>query len=80
MANLYDRVMKLICEQFKLDASQVTPEARFKEDLKIPSLNMVLLHVAMEEEFNIEVTDQDAKKIISLRTALEYLNSKNIKD
>jgi acyl carrier protein len=78
MPTLSDRMTRLICEQFKLAANQVSPDARFKEDLKVPSLNMVLLHVAMEEEFNIEVTDQDAKKIISLRTALEYLNSKGI--
>jgi acyl carrier protein len=71
---------RLIFEQFKLAADQVSPDARFKEDLKVPSLNMVLLHVAMEEEFNIEVTDQDAKKIISLRTAIEYLNSKGFND
>lgn len=80
MSNIFDRMIKLITEQLKVPIDQVMPDTRFRQDLKVPSLNLILLQVAIEEEFGIELKEADAKNIVSLRTTLEYLAGKGIKD
>jgi acyl carrier protein len=80
MSNISDRMIKLVTEQLKVPIDQVTPDTRFRQDLKVPSLNLILLQVAIEEEFGIELKEADAINIVSLRTALEYLAGKGIKD
>ena len=80
MASVSERMASLIMEKLKIGEKQLLPDSRFREDLKATSLALILLQVAMEEEFNIELKEEDALGIISLQTALEYLYGKGIKD
>ena len=68
------KVREKISEQLGVAADEVTPEASFIEDLGADSLDIVELVMALEEEFNIEISDEDAEKIRTVRDAMEYLN------
>ncbi|NNE07423.1 MAG: acyl carrier protein [Gemmatimonadetes bacterium] len=69
-----DRVKELIVEQLGVGADQVTMEASFIDDLGADSLDTVELVMALEEEFNIEIPDEDAEKILTVKDAVHYLN------
>jgi acyl carrier protein len=71
-----DRVKEIIVEQLGVDANEVTPEASFIDDLGADSLDTVELVMAFEEEFGLEIPDEDAEKITSVGDALNYLNQK----
>ena len=71
-----DRVREIIIEQLGVDASAVTPEASFIDDLGADSLDTVELIMAFEEEFGIEIPDEEAEKLTSVGKAIEYLNMK----
>ncbi len=68
------RVKELIVEQLGVGADQVTMEASFIDDLGADSLDTVELVMALEEEFNIEIPDEDAEKILTVKDAVHYLN------
>ena len=78
MANIEERVRDLIVEQLGVNADQVTREASFIDDLGADSLDTVELVMAFEEEFGIDIPDEDAEKIASVTDAIRYLeeNSK----
>lgn len=80
MRKISERMIKLIAKQLKVEEGQVSPDARFREDLKGDSLALILLQIAMEEEFNIELKEEEALGVLSLQTALEYLAGKGIED
>jgi acyl carrier protein len=69
-----DRVKSIIVEQLGVDAEEVTPEASFVEDLGADSLDTVELIMAFEEEFGIEIPDEDAEKIKRVKDAVEYVD------
>lgn len=69
-----ERVKEIIVEQLGIDAGQVNQEAKFVEDLGADSLDTVELVMALEEEFSIEIPDEDAEKITSVGDAIEYIN------
>ena len=71
-----DRVKKIITEQLGVDDEDVTPEANFVEDLGADSLDTVDLVMAFEEEFGIEIPDEDAEKILTVQQAVDYINEK----
>jgi acyl carrier protein len=71
-----DRVKKIITEQLGVDDEDVTPEANFVEDLGADSLDTVELVMAFEEEFGIEIPDEDAEKILTVQQAIDYINEK----
>ena len=71
-----ERVTKIITEQLGVDEEDVTPEANFVEDLGADSLDTVELVMAFEEEFGIEIPDEDAEKILTVQQAIEYINEK----
>ena len=68
-----DRVKDIIVEQLGVNPDQVTPEAKFIEDLGADSLDTVELVMAFEEEFGIEIPDEDAEKITRVKEAVEYI-------
>ena len=71
-----DRVKKIITEQLGVDEEDVTPEANFVEDLGADSLDTVELVMAFEEEFGIEIPDEDAEKILTVQQAVDYISEK----
>ena len=75
-----ERMTKLITKQLKVEEEQVLPDAKFRDDLKATSLSLILLQIAMEEEFDLELKEEDALSITTLRRALDYLANKGIKD
>lgn len=68
-----DKVKEIIVEQLGVEATQVNPEASFIDDLGADSLDTVELVMAFEEEFNIEIPDEDAEKIKKVGDAIEYI-------
>ena len=71
-----ERVREIIVEQLGVDAKQVTAEASFIDDLGADSLDTVELVMAFEEEFGLEIPDEDAEKLTTVGKSLEYLKSK----
>ena len=71
-----DRVKEIIVEQLGVDASEVTESASFIDDLGADSLDTVELVMAFEEEFGIEIPDEDAEKIQTVGDALNYMRQK----
>ena len=71
-----DKVKEIIVDQLGVDAAKVTPTARFVEDLGADSLDTVELVMAFEEEFDIEILDEDAEKIRSVNEAIAYVKTK----
>lgn len=70
-----DKVKSIIVEQLGVDADEVTPEASFTDDLGADSLDIVELVMAFEEEFGIEIPDEDAEKIGRVKEAVSYIES-----
>ena len=73
------RVKDIIVEQLGVKPEQVTPEAKFIEDLGADSLDTVELVMALEEEFEIEIPDEDAEKITTVHQAIDYINERRTK-
>ncbi|MFH0778973.1 MAG: acyl carrier protein [Candidatus Eisenbacteria bacterium] len=79
MAFNEDRVKQIIMDQLGVSTEQVTPEASFIDDLGADSLDTVELVMALEEEFDIEIPDEDAEKLRTVQDALDYLK-KHVKE
>ncbi|MDZ7314911.1 MAG: acyl carrier protein [candidate division KSB1 bacterium] len=78
MSAVEERVKQIIVDQLGVDASQVTEDASFIDDLGADSLDTVELVMAFEEEFGIEIPDEEAEKLQTVGDALRYLRSKNL--
>ena len=76
MATVDERVKKIIAEQLGVEEDEVTSEASFVADLGADSLDTVELVMALEEEFGIEIPDEDAEKILTVGKALDYIKEK----
>ena len=73
--NIQDKVKDIIVEQLGVNPEQVTQEAKFIEDLGADSLDTVELVMALEEEFDVEIPDEDAEKIQSVGQAIDYIKN-----
>ena len=76
MADIESRVREIIVNELGVEASKVTPEASFVEDLGADSLDTVELVMAFEEEFGLEIPDEDAEKMATVGDAMKYLQEK----
>jgi acyl carrier protein len=70
---VFEKVKAIIIDKLNVDPAQVVPEARFREDLKADSLDLVELIMAFEEEFGGTISDEDAQKITSVGEAVTFL-------
>lgn len=73
MSSVDERVKRLICDQLGLKEEQVKDEASFVEDLGADSLDTVELVMALEEEFETEIPDEEAEKITTVKEAIDYI-------
>ena len=71
-----DKVKEMIVDQLGVDPEQVKPEAAFQADLGADSLDLVELTMALEEEFDMEIPDEEAAKLVSVGDAINYIKSK----
>ncbi len=72
----FDRVKKVVVDQLDVNEDEVTPTASFVDDLGADSLDQVELIMAFEEEFDIEIPDEDAEKITTVGDAVNYIDEK----
>jgi acyl carrier protein len=73
--SVVDKVKKIIAEKLSVDLEEVVPEASFVEDLGADSLDLVELIMSMEEEFEIDISDDDAEKLVTVKDAIDYIQS-----
>ena len=73
MSNIEERVKKIVCEQLGVKAEDVKPSSSFVDDLGADSLDTVELVMALEEEFETEIPDEDAEKLTSVQEAIDYI-------
>ena len=79
MASVEERVKQIIVEQLGVDEAEVTPTASFVDDLGADSLDIVELVMAFEEAFDIDIPDEDAEKIATVKDAIDYIENKKKK-
>jgi acyl carrier protein len=70
-----EQVKKIIAEKLSVDLEEVVPEASFVDDLGADSLDLVELIMSMEEEFDTDISDEDAEQITTVKDAIAYVNS-----
>lgn len=73
LMSIEDKVKKIIAEKLSVDMEEVVPEASFVDDLGADSLDLVELIMSMEEEFDVEISDEDAEKITTVKDAFDYV-------
>ncbi|MEA4861938.1 MAG: acyl carrier protein [Victivallaceae bacterium] len=76
MSSISDKVKKIVVDQLGVSEDQVTPEAKFIEDLGADSLDLVELVMAFEDEFGSEIPDEDSEKLTTVGEAISYIESK----
>ncbi len=75
MSSIEERVIKMVAEQLGVKEEDVKPESSFVEDLGADSLDTVELIMALEEEFDTEIPDEEAEKITTVQQAVDYINA-----
>ncbi len=75
MSSVEERVAKIVVEQLGLKEDEVKPESSFVDDLGADSLDTVELVMALEEEFETEIPDEEAEKITTVQLAIDYINA-----
>jgi acyl carrier protein len=76
MAAVLEQITKIISDRLGKDESTITPESSFKEDLGADSLEVVELIMQLEDEFGIEISDEDAEKIATVGDAVQYIEGR----
>lgn len=74
--SIEEKVKNIIAEKLSVDLSEVKPEASFVDDLGADSLDLVELIMSMEEEFGVEISDEDAEKILTVKDAISYVHNR----
>lgn len=76
MTDTFERIKKIITEILDIDENKITEESVLSTDLNIDSLDNVEFIMALEEQFEIEIPDEDAEKILTIKNAVDYVNDK----
>ena len=74
--DIFETVKSVVAEQLGVDESEITMESSFNDDLEADSLDIVELMMALEEEFDIEIPDEEAEKIVTVSDAVEYIKAR----
>ena len=74
--DVFEKVKEIVVEQLGVDEEEVSPQASFVDDLGADSLDIVELVMALEEEFDMEIPDEDAEKIVTVGDAVNYIKTK----
>ena len=74
--SIEDKVKQIIADKLSVDLEEVVPEASFVDDLGADSLDLVELIMSMEEEFDIDIPDEEAEKLVTVKDALEYIHKR----
>ena len=72
--SIEEKVKKIIAEKLSVELEEVVPEASFVDDLGADSLDLVELIMSMEEEFDIDISDEDAEKLVTVQDAISYID------
>lgn len=72
---MVERVVQVVADKLDVEADQITPESRFVEDLNADSLDQVELIMALEDEYDITIPDEDAQKILTITDAVSYIET-----
>jgi acyl carrier protein len=75
MAEVLERVTKIIIDRLGVDEAEIKLESKFKDDLGADSLDVVELVMELEDEFDMEISDEDAEKIVTVGDAVNYIQS-----
>ena len=73
--NTLDKIIEIVIDKLGVDENKITKDAKFIDDLGADSLDTVELIMQFEEEFDLEIQDEDAEKILSVQHALDYINN-----
>lgn len=73
--SIEDKVKKIIAEKLSVDIDEIVPEASFVDDLGADSLDLVELIMSMEEEFDIDISDEEAEKLVTFKDVIEYIKA-----
>jgi acyl carrier protein len=76
MGEVYERVKEIISEQLNVDENEISPEKSFVDDLGADSLDLVELIMALEEEFDLEISDEEAQKIRTVGEAVKFIEER----
>ncbi len=75
MSDTLEKITEVIADKLGVEPSKITPEAKFVEDLGADSLDTVELVMQLEDEFNLEIPDEEAEKLTTVGSVVEYINS-----
>ncbi len=73
--SIHDQVAKIIAEKLSVDLEEIVPEASFVDDLGADSLDLVELIMSMEEEFDIEIPDEQAEKLVTVKDVFDFIDA-----
>jgi acyl carrier protein len=73
--SIEEQVKKIVAEKLSVDLNEVVPEAKFVDDLGADSLDLVELIMAMEDEFGINISDEAAEKLVSVKDAIDFIST-----
>lgn len=74
MADTYEKVKAVVAERLLIEEDKISPDARFREDLEVDSLGLVDLIMRLEEEFGIEISEEDAEGLATVQDAVTYID------
>lgn len=77
---MLEKIREIICDQLNVDASEVTPDASFKDDLGADSLDLFELVMTLEDEYDLEIPTDDLMKIVTIGDVIEYLKTQGIEE